>query len=478
MIKLEEDGIYLGKAVPSSGGGGGDTPESAKGSFNASTQQLTLKYDYLVEKINSSTITTAEQKSTMIALLNNQSPVIDMTTDTAVENQYIYGFASTDEMLPVGLQVDKSTPSSLKLIFTGESVASIGSYEALANYITEAGGQPTTPEMVEAMYGQFIVDENLCTVSGTLGNFSVKFIEDAPVVEKYSVTISNLLGDVDENGILQAPSGTVRNLSFNGIKGINSAIISGNYHALYSFHYKFVGCLNIGDVTFPDLISCRMLCLSNTFAYSSITSLSMPKFTNFENGTSNDGSLCAGCKSLKSVSFPSVVSSATTSYNSAWFYSAFYGCSALETVDFSGLERITSYGGGFFNSAFANCTSLKQAIIFPKLKAIQTQAFSSAFYGCSALEEQTFPSLDTLWDRGLQKAFTYCSSLRSLSFPALKSNSFSTYTNVFNNMLSSVTGCTVHFPSNLESVIGSWSDVTAGFGGRNTTVLFDLPATE
>ena len=35
----------------------------------------------------------------------------------------------------------------------------------------------------------------------------------------------------------------------------------------------------------------------------------------------------------------------------------------------------------------------------------------------------------------------------------------------------------MHFPSNLQSVIGSWSDVQNGFGGTNTTVLFDLPAT-
>ena len=44
-------------------------------------------------------------------------------------------------------------------------------------------------------------------------------------------------------------------------------------------------------------------------------------------------------------------------------------------------------------------------------------------------------------------------------------------------MLQGVSGCTVHFPSNLQSVIGSWSDVTNGFGGTNTTVLFDLPST-
>jgi len=45
-------------------------------------------------------------------------------------------------------------------------------------------------------------------------------------------------------------------------------------------------------------------------------------------------------------------------------------------------------------------------------------------------------------------------------------------------MLSGCSNVTVHFPSNLQSVIGSWYDVQNGFGGTNTTVLFDLPATE
>jgi hypothetical protein len=79
--------------------------------------------------------------------------------------------------------------------------------------------------------------------------------------------------------------------------------------------------------------------------------------------------------------------------------------------------------------------------------------------------------------QAMQFALIGCTGLTSLSFPALTSTSFGRYTNQFNGMLSGVTGCTVHFPSNLQSVIGSWSDVTAGFGGTNTTVLWDLPAT-
>jgi len=101
-----------------------------------------------------------------------------------------------------------------------------------------------------------------------------------------------------------------------------------------------------------------------------------------------------------------------------------------------------------------------------------------AFYGCTGLTSVDFSNLTSISGiQALYYAFYGCTSLTTLSFPSLTSTSFGTNTNQFNNMLNGVSGCTVHFPSNLQSVIGSWSDVTAGFGGTNTTVLFDLPAT-
>ena len=69
--------------------------------------------------------------------------------------------------------------------------------------------------------------------------------------------------------------------------------------------------------------------------------------------------------------------------------------------------------------------------------------------------------------------FRNCPSLSELSF-----NSLQTATETsFNNMLLNNSNVTVHFPSNLQSTMSSWSDVLAGFGGTNTTILFDLPAT-
>ena len=71
-------------------------------------------------------------------------------------------------------------------------------------------------------------------------------------------------------------------------------------------------------------------------------------------------------------------------------------------------------------------------------------------------------------------AFRGCTALTSVSFPALTANSFGTRTDQFNSMLSGCSNVTVHFPAAIQSTIGSWASVTAGFGGTNTTVLFDL----
>lgn len=99
-----------------------------------------------------------------------------------------------------------------------------------------------------------------------------------------------------------------------------------------------------------------------------------------------------------------------------------------------------------------------------------------AFKGSSGLVSVNLSNLTSIMGQyALGYAFSDCTNLTSVSFSSLTSTSFGSYTNQFSNMLSGVTGCTVHFPSNLQSAIGSWSDVTNGFGGTNTTVLFDLP---
>ena len=205
-----------------------------------------------------------------------------------------------------------------------------------------------------------------------------------------------------------------------------------------------------------------------------------------------------GCTSLTSVDLSSLT---TVSGSQALSYS-FSNCTSLTSVDLSSLTTVSGYYA--LDSAFQECTSLTSADLSSLTTVSGIDGMTSAFTGCSSLTSVDLSSLTTIsgyagmstifqsctsltsvnlsslttisGSFGLKQAF-WNTSLTSLSFPSLTSTSFGSYTNQFNDMLKGVTGCTVHFPSNLQSVIRSWSSVTSGFGGTNTSVLFDLPAT-
>lgn len=515
MLRLEEEDIYAG--IATSGGGGG-TPESAKGSFNASTQQLTLKYDYLVEKINSSDQLTAETKELIISRLNNSDVVVDMTRDIIS----IMGQSSDiawccsdgdptsenpDELPTTMIFVSKSNPETSKLIIPADSGGVVfGSYNAMRAFY-ELQGQSLTAEEVEALLSSSVVDEEAFTISGTLGNFEVEFIEDGPVVEKYGATVSNLLGDVDSNGVLQAPTWNT-DLVFTGVKKINDATaLNFPKQVTSSGQSMIVATPTVRSVSFPDLEEVNGSGLQNAFNGTGIESISFPKlkYVRAGNGGNNYqafGSAFAGGSynyqgqylgGLTSISFPELeeISGIYYAFNGTFndnrnltsisfpklkkidncSYTCFSYC-PLTSVEFPELQEVSMWRW------FQRLTTLT-SMSLPKLSKLSGYGLLEAFSGCIGLTSMIFPSLSNIPAfQGLKNTFQNCTSLASVSFPALTSTSFGNYTNQFNSMLSGVTGCTVHFPSNLQSVIGSWSDVTAGFGGTNTTVLFDLPATE
>lgn len=174
------------------------------------------------------------------------------------------------------------------------------------------------------------------------------------------------------------------------------------------------------------------------------------------------------CASLTSANMSSVLE-----IGNRGLYCAFEDCSELTNVDLSSIETV---GSSALEDAFQNCTSLS-SVDLSSLETVGIYGFNKAFNGCSSLSSISFDSVNEVNGYGFYKAFESCSALTSVSFPALSSTSFGADTNQFDFMLSNVSDCTVHFPSNLQSVIGTWPSVFSGFGGTNTTVLFDLPAT-
>ena len=325
-----------------------------------------------------------------------------------------------------------------------------------------------------------------------------------------------------------------------GYDGLSSATLNMNYikNELNAISGSSTSggpkCNAVGSLSTSGVLT-NLSKLELSVSFPDITKISMDQnetnceYFRFEDIRPGSTDIC-----FKSVEFPNLTEisfSGSSDYDSPWFGGMFQYCSGVEGISFPKLRTIYNancvfqyayenvktaisetpfpsletimgrncFTGAFesssilrisfpslltiegeccFSDTFYSCNYLK-SVSFPLLRSISGErSFSCAFQGCPSLSSINFSSLAVINSNEIfQSAFYACSSLSSLSFPSLTSDSFGEYDDQFNNMLSDVMGCVVHFPSNLQSVIGEWSDVTDGFGGINTTVLFDLEAT-
>ena len=316
-------------------------------------------------------------------------------------------------------------------------------------------------------------------------------------IDKDSITLTTSGKYLEDNITIETDAGLYkstyipREVSSDGVYGFPTNNFSFSLPDVTSIgnnslQYAFQGCTSLTDVSFPELVSIDGYSLYRTFEYcTSLNSINFPKLTNISDYALNE--TFESCTSLTSVSFPSLTSmsgnnpigccfSGCTSLSSVNLPvlteiisgdNMFTNCTSLETIEFPELTILDSY------HMFDGCKKLN-TVLFPKLEYIKSYG-SYKFINCSSLNYISFPSLNKIDNYGLENAFNNCTSLTDVLFPALDSSSFGGYTNQFSDMLEGVSGCTVHFPSILSDVIGEWSDITSGFGGTNTTVLFDLP---
>lgn len=165
---------------------------------------------------------------------------------------------------------------------------------------------------------------------------------------KYGANVDMWIGEVDENGVLQAPTAQIE-LNFAGITEIGS-------HALY---YAFCGRSKINSVDLSSVTTIDEGGLADAFQY--CTSLTY-----------------ADLRSLQSVGKHGMLET-------------FKGCINLINVDFSSLQSIGNLG---LQSAFMGCFNITK-MFFPALTNVQTDSFGKAvlnnmFYNCTRLTEIHF----------------------------------------------------------------------------------------
>ena len=247
--------------------------------------------------------------------------------------------------------------------------------------------------------------------------------------------------------------------------------------AEYGMYATFSNCVGITSV---DLSSLKNLGLAHSMerTFAGCTGITSVDLSSLKTSTAESAlnSTFMGCTSLTSVNLTKLK---TLSGNYA-MYHCFSGCSSLTGVlDLSSFEVATS--GGALMSTFAgtgitgvNLSSLVVNTSGPRGGV----AAVSTFMDCTNLTSVDYCSLKNISAANVfNSVFKGCTSLQSLYFRALTNDSFGSQTNQFAAMLSGVTGCTVHFPSNVQTKIESLADVSNGFSGTNTTILFDLPST-
>jgi len=151
----------------------------------------------------------------------------------------------------------------------------------------------------------------------------------------------------------------------------------------------------------------------------------------------------------------------------------FNACGNLTSLTFDSLVSVTQFQG---MHQFCNACNKLETLSFPSLKTSGSYSLAQLCNSSGNLKKVYFPSLSSVGSSSFAMAFTFDSKLEDVFFYALNTNSFST-TDCFASMLSSDSNVTVHFPMRIQSTIGSWTDVVNGFGGTNTTVLFDIVTT-
>lgn len=180
-------------------------------------------------------------------------------------------------------------------------------------------------------------------------------------------------------------------------------------------------------------------------------------------------------------------------------YYMFYDCASLEESTLNNVETITGHYSCeyMFDSTNIPATNLGKLreihglyacdymfnlcpnVTETGLDSLESIAGVSAcanMFAGTPIKVARFPKLMTIAGNnavaGLLKS---CTQLTDVYFDSLLSvggnNCFGTGTN---QMLSGCENVTVHFPVGLQTMIGNWTAVLNGFGGTNTTVLFDL----
>ena len=296
----------------------------------------------------------------------------------------------------------------------------------------------------------------------TFRNYVIK-LNETPLIDerktiKYGASINSMLGDVDDNGVLNKPS-TQTDLVFNSVKDIGD----------YSLRYKFYSTYSPKSVWFPDLehMSGKYGCSYMFYLCPNLSSVDLSNLTTIS-GESACEYMFGHCDGLTSVDLSGLTE---ISGKNSCIYMLCY-CPSVKSINLSNLTTIS--GQSACEYMFNNCSTLTSVDLSGLTEISGTYACERMFGGCSALTSVDLSNLTTIsGERVWTNMFGDCTSLKTISFPSLINVDL-----VTTSFPTPFDGCTnlteIHFRADAQSTIESLPGYSSKFGASNATIYFDL----
>ena len=258
---------------------------------------------------------------------------------------------------------------------------------------------------------------------------------------KFGVSLDNLLGNVDENGVYKL-SDTPFTFDATSIKKLPE--LSDDLFAYKFYKLPLIGTVDLSNYMHGNVNASVAQFFTQAFSYTGVQKLITPR----------------------------------EKYNSAFnmqFYQSFQHCDALKEIVFS--NPIISSSAFAFAETFQHCDFSGASINFDIITSIGPQGFYSAFKYCKLPEEIRFTNLTEITHKfAFREAFSQTTGCKRYFFPLL--------TSVTSDAFGDSTRLTwynakdveeIHFRADMQATIEAVTGYSSKFGAPSTcTIYFDL----
>ena len=259
---------------------------------------------------------------------------------------------------------------------------------------------------------------------------------------KFGVSIDNLLGSVDANGVYRLSDAP---FTFDATSIKKLPKLSPDLFMCKFFHSNLTGTVDLSNYMHGAVNSVNSQYFTQAFSYTGVQKLITPR--------ERDGVFAM------------------------YFYQSFQHCDALKEIVFS--NPIIAQQTFAFTEAFQYCDFSNASINFDIITSVGPNGLYAAFKHCKLPAEIRFTNLTEITDKfAFREAFSQTTGCKRYFFPSLTSVTSDAFGSSSRLTWYNATDVEeIHFRADMQATIEAVTGYSSKFGATNCTIFFDLIGT-